>query len=80
MKSFFKFLLPINLVSLSGLLLLLLGFILLPFLVGFPLIILGTIIISLEFLNHTLKFFPGGKIVKDYYKSFLSSLFKILRK
>ncbi|MEO0127277.1 MAG: hypothetical protein ABIL44_05970 [candidate division WOR-3 bacterium] len=69
MKFILDLLLPINLVTLGGLILMILGFLLIPFLIGFPIFIIGMLLLIYGILSHFIKFLPGGKTLRDYMKT-----------
>lgn len=69
MSSFLRFLVPANKFTVSGLVLLVLGFLLLPLLVGLPLVIIGSALLVFGIIGYFLNFLPGGRIIKDYFRS-----------
>lgn len=58
--------LPVNLLTISGLILMILGFLLLPFIIGLPIFILGTLLSIAGILKHIVRFLPGHKKIKDF--------------
>lgn len=79
MKSLFKLLLPINSITLLGLVLIIIGFLLLPFLIGFPLMIIGILILVLGVLGYFLNLIPKGRLINKYLKDLIFKL-KSLKK
>lgn len=72
-----KLLIPVNLFSVGGLILTILGFLLMPIFIGLPLMIVGIILLVGAILVHLLNFLPGGKILKKYLKSKIQNKHKI---
>ncbi len=64
--SFFKVFLPVNRLTVSGMVLLVLGFLLLPFLIGLPIAVVGAALLGGGIFWHFLGFFPKGKLIKEY--------------
>lgn len=56
---------PVNLFTITGLILMILGFLLLPFIIGLPVFILGVILSVAGILKHIISFLPGREKIKD---------------
>lgn len=73
MIKILKFLLPINRFTITGILMLIFGFLLVPFLIGIPIVMIGAVLIPFGIFWHILNFSPQGRKIKES----LSSILKI---
>lgn len=76
MKSIIQFFAPVNAATVGGLILTIIGFLLLPFIIGLPLMILGIVILCIGILSYLFDYFPYGKRIKNYFKEILRRLKK----
>lgn len=75
-SEFLYFFAVINRFTLLGLILIILGFFLSPFFIGFPLIFLGIILLIGAILYPLLDVLPGGKILKNYLEKIIQKVVK----
>lgn len=80
MNPFLRAILPVNSITLVGVIFLIFGFLLLPFLIGFPLMMIGSILIFVGVMKHLLKLLPFGKKIENYVVSFCEVFKNLLRK
>jgi len=69
---------PNRLVVWGGLLLLV-GWILLPILIGFPLLVVGSCLFTVGAMISVVEWFPGGKKMVGYYKEMYVRMGKFLK-
>jgi len=80
LKTMFRWLTPINRYTVSGIILLIFGFILLPLLIGFPILIFGWLQMTFGIFYYYLELFPAGREIIENAKAYLRKYFNFYKK